>query len=867
MARRKARVEDDLDEELRYHVEREIQENIRMGRSPDEARRKAHVDFGGVEGTKEQIRDVRGARCLDDLRQDLRYTVRVMGKRPAFFATVVLTLAVGIGGTVATFSILDAALFRSLPYPEPDRLVLGRATFSGNVGLFASFPDYVDYRDGNDGFEDMAAFLPQIKHYPVTGSDSPEMAAASIVTPDFFQALGVEPQVGRTFHPGDAETGAGDEVVLSHGFWQRWFGGAPDVVGRTLTVAGSVATVVGVMPRGFHFRYRTDLWIPVRKGAMDTENRRSHSWQIVGRMRDGITLEQAQAQMDVISSRLAAEYPETHATKGFRLTPLGEALAEGYRPALLVLMGATALLLTIACGNVAGLLAARATSRKVELSVRTALGASRRRLVRQLLTESLLVAAVAGAAGALLGLWLQRFILALFPLELLGISEVGLSGSMLAFTILVSLGTALLFGVRPALAASRTNPADDLRSGRRTSDGGRGDRVRGGLVAAQVALSVVLLTGSGLLIRSFVRLQAADMGFQARNLITADLSIEPLKHEDPVSRAQFFQAVLEDVKAVPGVVSVSAIDKVPIRHRFTNWSFWDPRYPPDASRRPSSAFARFVMPGYFEAMGLPVLRGRDHDRRDRENPLPPVVINQVMADALFPDQDPIGRQMSVNFLMADVRQFQIVGVVGDMRITAVSRTPGFQMYFSYDEMPSTSMQLVVRSQGDSASLVPVIRRRVLEQDPDATLTQVATLTDIISDSIAGSRVLSLATTLFAVTALLFSATGLYAVLAYYVACRTREIGIRMAFGATPLHVTRLVLNRGMLLVAGGLAAGFAGALGVTRLLQSQLYEVGTTDPVTFGSVALGFLGIGAVASLAPAWRAARVDPVRSMQVE
>jgi predicted permease len=868
---RKGRAENELDEELRDHLERETQENIRMGLSPEEARRQARIDFGGVEGTKEQVRDVRGARCLDDLRQDLRYTVRMMGKSPAFFTAVVLTLAVGIGGTVAMFSILDAALFSFLPYPEPDRLVVGRATFSGNVSPFASFPDYADYRDGNDGLEVMAAFMPQNVNFPVTGSDSPEMAAVNVVTLDFFQAMGVEPQVGRTFHPDEAEASAGKAVVLSHGFWQRWLGGAPDVVGKPLTVAGFPATIVGVMPRDFHFRHHTDLWFPVRKGDLDTENRRSHSWQILGRMRDGITLEQAQAQMDVISARLAEEYPETHATKAFLLTPVGEALAEGYRPALLVLMGATALLLFIGCGNVAGLLAARATFRKVELSVRAALGASRRRLVRQLLTESLLLAAGAGAVGALLALWLQRFILALFPLDLLGISQVGLSGPMLTFTFLVSLGTALLFGVGPALTSSQANPADDLRRSHRTSSGGKGGRVRGGLVAAQVALSVVLLTGSGLLIRSFVRLQAVDMGFQTENLITANLSIEPLKYEDAVSRAQFFQAVLEDVAAMPDVVSVSAIDKVPIRHPFTNWSFWDPEHPPDASERPPWAFARFVMPGYFEAMGLPILRGRDHDRRDQGILLPPVVLNQVMADALFPDQDPVGRRVSVHFLMADVRQFEIVGVVGDMRITAVNRTPDYQMYFGYDVMPSamqsTSMQLVVRTQGDLASLVPAIRRRVLEHDPDAPLTQVATLTDIVSDSIAGFRVLSLATTLLAVTALLLSLTGLYAVLAYYVARRTREIGIRMVFGATAMHVTRLVLNRGLLLVAGGLAVGFAGAFGVTRFLQSELYEVGTTDPVTFGSVALGFLVIGALASLMPARRATRVDPVRAMQAE
>ncbi|MFG1690983.1 ADOP family duplicated permease [Gemmatimonadota bacterium] len=864
---RKGRAESELDEELEYHLEREIRENLEEGMTPEEARRKALVEFGGVERTKEQVRDVRGVRGLDDLRLDLRFILRRMGKSPAFFSAVILTLAVGIGATVAMFSVLDAALYRSQPYPEPDRLVLGRATFNGNVNPWASFPDYMDYRDGNDAFQVMAAYIPQIQSLPVTGSDTPEMAAASLVTVDFFQAMGVEPLAGRTFLADEAESSSSNVVVISHGFWQRWFGGVSDVVGRTLTLAGTPATVVGIMPPGFRYRSHTDVWFPVRHGEWGTENRRSHSWQAVGRVKDGVTLEQAQAQMDVISAQLTEAYPDTHENKGFRLTPLGEALAEGYRPALLVLMGATALLLFIACGNVAGLLMARATSRRVELSVRTALGARRQRLTRQLFTESLFLAVAAGGLGVILALWLQRIILALFPLDLLGIAEVGLSGPMLSFTLLVTLGTALLFGAGPALTASQANPSEDLRSSHRTSSGGKGSRMRGGLVAAQVALSVVLLTGSGLLIRSFVRLQTVDMGFQAESLLVARLSIEPLKYEDPVSRTQFFQGVLDDVRAMPEVVSASLIDKVPIRQSWTNWSCWDPENPPDATQGTPSAMARFVMPGYFDAMGVPILRGRDHDRGDVENSLPPVVINQVMADALFPDQDPVGRRLSVNMRMAEVREFEIVGVVGDMRITEVRRTPFFQMYFGYDAIPSNSMNLVVRAQRDVANLVPAIRRKIMEQDPDAPLTEVATMTDIVSASITGSRVLSLATSLFAVTALLLSMTGLYAVLAYYVSCRTREIGIRVAFGATAVHVMKSVLSRGLVLVAGGLAVGLGCAFGVTRLLQAQLYEVGVTDPVTFLGVGAALLVIGAVASLVPARRATRVDPVRAMQVE
>ena len=441
---------------------------------------------------------------------------------------------------------------------------------------------------------------------------------------------------------------------------------------------------------------------------------------------------------------------------------------------------------------------------------------------------------------------------------------------MLGCALLASLGTALLFGAAPAVTASQANPSEDLRNSQRTTSGGKSGRVRGGLVAAQVALSVVLLTGSGLLIRSFVQLQTVNLGFRTENLMAAHLSVEPLKYEDPEALTQFFQGVLDDVRAMPQVVSASFVDKVPIRHPFTNWSVWDPESPPDETRRAPLAFARFVAPGYFDVMGVPILQGRDHDRRDVDNPLPPVVVNQALAEALFPQEDPIGRRLNVNFIMAEVREYEIVGVAGDMRITAVNRSPGYQMYFGYDEIhpvPSNSRALMVRTQGDMASLIPVIRRKVRERDPDAPLTEVSTMKDVVSASLTGNRVLGLATALFAVTALLLSMTGLYAVLAYYVSCRTREIGIRVAFGATGAHVMRSVLGRGLVLVVIGLGVGFACAFGVTRLLQAQLYQVETTDPLTFVSVGMGLMVLGVLASLLPARRATRVDPVRAMQVE
>jgi len=763
------------------------------------------------------------------------------------------------------FGILEAGLLRALPYPDPQELVLGRATFEGRMNMTCSFPDYLSHKDGSDAFEVMAAvFSPQ--RYTLTGGEAPVRIGAHWVTANFFDALDVRPALGRTFLPEEGEPNGPDVVVISDGLWHRWFGGDPRVVGKTLTASGTQATVIGVMPAGFRFMYDVDLWAPVRMGMFDTEGRRSHSWQVVARLRPGVTLEEAQTQMDVISAQLAEAYPESHTGKGMGLVPLGEGLAETYRPGILLLMGATTLLLLIACGNVAGLLTARATARRIELSVRSALGADRIVLVRQLLVESLLVAVSAGILGSVMAFWIQRATLATVPLDLLGVRDVGLNGPMLSFAVLLSLGTVLIFGTGPAFAASRAEPAEELRGSRTSTVGRAGGRVRGGLVVLQVALSVVLLTGSGLLIRSFVELRAVDLGFRTENLVTASISISESKYEDPAARTRFFHGVLEDVESMPGVASAAFTNKIPILHRWTNWYIWNVDSPPEAQEDRLSTFSRVVMPGYFETLGIPVLRGRDHSWDDGPREEPYLVISQAAGRALFPDQDPVGRRIGVfNGMREDT--YEVLGVVPDFRITSVAMKPQPQMYFSHATYPNTTMHLMARTQGDPVALVAAIRRAVLERDPDVPLESVSTMEDIITGSIAASRTLSVATGLFAVTALLLSLTGLYAILAFYVGRRTREIGIRMAFGATGRKVSGMVLKRGLALVGVGLSLGLMGAGLGARILRSQLYQVGTLDPLTFGSVAGGFVTVGILAALLPALKATRVDPVRAIQVD
>jgi putative ABC transport system permease protein len=803
---------------------------------------------------------------LAALVQDLVYALRVLLRSPLFTVAAVVTLAVGIGVNVAMFSVLDAVLIRPLPYPEPEQLVYGRATFGVRVNSTVSYPDYIDFRDRSDAFESLALIRSGLQWFPITGVGEPERVSGNWITVDFFDALGVTPQLGRSFAAEEGERGAPDVMLISHGYWQRRFGGSTDVVGRTISVEGYPTTIVGVMPADYRFRYDADIWLPLREGYMDTGGRSSHSWQIVGRLRSDVMLEQAQSQVDVIASQLAEAYPDTHEDKGLLLTRLDEALVEGYRPSLLLLMAATGLVLLIACGNVANLLLARGSTRKLELSARAALGASRARLVRQFMTESVVLAVLAGAVGTVLALWLQRLILLFMPMDSLGITHIGMSTPMLGFALAASLGTAVLFGIGPAVTASQANPAATLNSGLRSSAHGRATRIRSGLVVLQVALTVVLIAASGLLLKSFAQLKNVDVGFDTENLLTARVQLSSSEY-DPAECTRFYQALLEEIRAIPGVVAASGISHLPVVHPFMDWAAWDSENPPSDPSGGVAVYSRTALPGYFETMGIPVLKGRDHEHEDRANAVPMLVINQAAAQRLFPNQDPIGRRVTIYNFVTDPVGVRVIGVVGDARITSVDLAPAPQMYFNHAMSAWSSMNLVVRASGNPTTLTPAIRAAVLELDSDVPLSNVATMTDLLSESIESNRVMSIAIGLFGAVALLLAAIGLYGVLAYYVTRRTQEIGVRVALGATAGHVVRSVVGRGLLLVAIGLVIGLPGSIAVTRLLRSQLYEVAPTDPVTYTGVAALLLVIGTVACLVPARRAVSIDPVNALKVE
>lgn len=798
---------------------------------------------------------------------DLRYAARTLLKNPGFSIIAALILALGIGANVAMFSVTDAVLIRSLPYPDSENLVLGRTTYDEQLSWNVSAPDYYDYRAQNQVLESLGAIGSFWNQWTITGGDEPERVPGTYASVNFFPTLGVQPVIGRQFTADEAELSAPNVALISHGYWQSRFGGSHDAIGSTLVINGQPNTVVGVMPAGFYFRHPVDIWRPMRDGGPATGVRRFHNWTLVGRLKLDVSLAHAQSQIDVISAQLEEAYPDSNRDKGLRLIQLHEALTAQYQDLLFLLMGAIGLVLLIACGNVASLLLARGTGRTAELSVRSALGASGARLARQLLTENTLLALAAGALGVVSAVFFQRVLISLMPLDALGIREIGLSASMLGFALLVSLLTALVFGVVPALAGARANPVEDLKGGSRTSAGGSRTRLRSALVVFQVALSLVLLIGAGLLMRSFARLRAVDPGFNTESLLTTQVDLPHSEYGTPESRIRFFSGLLDEIRTVPGVLSVGSISMLPIRDRYSNVRAWDPENPPAEGARPPLAEQRAILPGYFEAMEIPILAGRDIEATDDSDAPFVLVISETMARGLFSDQNAVGRQVAVDVGAEQPAIAEVVGVAADVRSFSLDLEPPRQMYYSMRQMPYSTMRFAIRTRGEAAAVTNAVRQVLRARDPNIPLAEVATMDEIITRSVGGQRVIMLTLTLFSSVALFLAALGLYSVLAYYVAQRGHEIGIRLAMGASGGNILKLVLNKGLMLVGIGLFLGLLAALGTTRLMQQQLFNLEPTDPVTFVSVSCLFAGVAILACVIPAVRAVRVDPVKMLQAE
>jgi len=807
---------------------------------------------------------------LTDLALDVRYGIRTLRRSPGFTLVAVITLALGIGAATAMFSVLDTALWRSLPFPNAERLILGRATYSGNIGPWVSFPDYLDYRDQSETLESLATIrcLPSL--VTVTGAGEPEQASITPATSNLFATLGVVPHLGRFSILDELPEAGGGEVVISYAFWQSWFGGASDVLGRNLTVGGNPMTVVGVLPVGFHFFFDSDLWIPPDSGNSDPVTRRYHNWFVVGRMAPSVSLDEARSEIDVISAQLEKTYPDSNRNKALQLDGLHAAMVEGYEPSLLVLAGAITFVLFIACGNVANLLLARGSTRTSEVAVRSALGATRFRLTLQFLVECMILALAGGSLGIVLAVWLKNLILGFVSMDLLGLKDVGLSPSMFGIALTLSLGTLLFFGVFPSLVAAQANPAENLKTGSRGSASWRGIRYRSALVILQVALSVILLVGSGLLIRSFARLRGVDPGFRVENLLTATVSLPSDRYQEEELRVQFFQSLQEQIRALPGVETVGMIDRLPILQTAGNVDIWAPERPPETRINSPSADRRVVLPGYFATMEIPLVEGRVLETSDAAGSRPVIVFNRATAETVFPDGSALGRQVAVDvsFLGPDEPSlFEVVGVVEDHQLSSLGDAPRRAMFFAYSQQPSNTMRLAVGAVSDPKSLIRPIQEKVWDLDRDIVLVNVQTMDDALSNSVAGTWSITVILGLFAIVALALVVLGLYGVLAFFVTQKVHEIGIRVALGACWGSVLRLVITRGMMLVGAGLILGTAGAFCATRMVDGMLFQISAADPITFAGVFGFFFMVALAACSLPAWKALRIDPTEALRVE
>jgi len=623
-----------------------------------------------------------------------------------------------------------------------------------------------------------------------------------------------------------------------------------------------------VMPASFYIRSANDIWMPMVNDAASHLPRRMHNWYSVGRLRSSVTLEQARAQLDVIARRLEEQYPDSNRGKGLGLTSLHEALARGDRASLLALMGAVALVLLIGCANVAGLLFARGCTRRQELALRAALGGSRARLVRQLVTENAVLTLAAAASGLLLASWLQATLLQVIPLEALGIREVHLDSNVLLFALVLSVATALLSGLAPALRSGRADLVVDLHSGARTTDTRGGTRLRAALITGQVALSIVLLVCAGLLIRSLAGLRAEDLGFRAEGLLTAEIELPYSRYPDVAQRAAFATILLERARALPGVKGAGLISLLPVREPRNNTRVWAADAPPTDQTGGSVTFVRSVLPGYFESMGIPLLAGRDLRESDREGAAEVTVINERLAHDLFPDRNPLGREIVIDYPGAQEATVRVVGIAGDVHVAGPGSPIRGVSYASYlQRQTDVEMQLAVRTSGDPGGLVAPLRTLVGELDPEVPLSEAATMEHLIDRGLSDHETVTTLVSVFAAVAMLLASLGLYGMLSFYVGQRTREIGVRMALGAAARELLVMVIRRGMKLVLIGLALGIAGSWVAARLLDHLLFGVPATDPVTLLGSALVFAAVGLVACLLPAWRATRIDPAISLTAE
>ena len=876
--------EAEIVEEFSQHLTDEYEAAINRGASEEEARHAVFEELNASDFLSRELKRVerrapanavlpgREGNLFADIGQDLRYGLRTLIKNPGFTIVAVIALALGIGANSAIFSVVNAVLLRPLPYKNPDQLVViwENATHLGFPKDTPSPANFLDWRQQSSLFEGMAAFAE--RSFNLNGVGEPERLDGRRVSANLFAMLGVKPIVGRTFVPQEDQPGT-KVVLLNEGLWKRRFGSDPAVVGRAVNLNGEPYTVVGVLPQTVRLptsgNWRDQVWVPLAFPSEEAASRGAHYLEVIARMKPGVTLPKAQVEMDTIAARLAQQYPDFNARRGAVVTPLHEEIVGKMKSPLLILLGAVAFVLLIACANVANLLLARAAVRQKEIALRLALGANRARLTKQLLVESVLLSLVGGLVGLGLAYFGLNVLTRFIPQDVAQVDTITIDTKVLLFTLAVAVITGLIFGLAPATQASHFNLNETLKEGGRDSGAGvRGKRLRNSLVIAEVATSFILLVGAGLLINSFVHLRTLDPGFRADHLLTLNVDLSEVKYPDTQRRTAFFEEVTRRVQTLPGVQSVAVAGNLPFTYNGDSTSIAVEGIPDPPIDQWPDVIYRTIGPGYLATMGIPLVRGRDFNDQDTLDTTPVVVISEKTAKHYWPNEEPIGERLKTGATTSNIPWRTVIGVVKDVRQNDFIAEPKMQMYFSYRQVKDlVANALVVRTVADPLSLATSVRNTIWAVDKDQPVANIDAMEHIVAGAVARQRFSMLLLAIFAGLALVLAAVGIYGVMSYSVAQQTREIGIRIALGAQRGDVLRMTVKEGLKLVGVGLLIGLVSAFVLTRVMESLLFGISATDPVTFGIICVVLLIVATLASYIPALRAATVDPMVALRAQ
>ncbi len=865
---RRKKLDSEVEEELQFHLQARIRDNLAAGMSPDEARQDAVRRFGGELLAGEKTRDADILVWLETLGKDVRFAFRSLAKNRGVTAVAVLSLALGIGANTAIFSAIHAVLLRPLPYKNPERLAylwMDNRRLALHEDL-TSYPNYQDWKK-NRSFQDLAAFVPTDSI--LSALEEPARVPDAVITSNLFSVLGVQPALGRAFTPKEEEPGADREVILSNSTWRTQFAADPHVLGRTLELNGQPYQIIGVMPPSFAFPSKTtQLWRPLALSPRGRANRGGYFLNVVGRLKPGVRMEDARSEMTAIGARLEQQYPDQNRGYGVWTVPLLRQTVGRMREVLLVLLGAVAFVLLIACVNVANLFLGRGAARGREIAVRGALGAGRSRLIRQLLTESTVLSILAGALGLAVAFWGIRGLVLLAPKDLPRLNEIAIDIPVLVFTLLVSLAAGVLFGMVPALRISRVDLNDALREGGRSMSGGRRMRyVRSGLTVAEVALSMILLTGAGLMIRSLLTLEAIHPGFLTENVLTWRVSASRTKYAQPPQLAAFYADLLQRLQSIPGVQSAAATTDVFLSSTPNSGSFTVEGHPSPPPEQQIEATTDRVTTGYFQTMGVPLLRGRFFNEHDGPDTTPAVLINETMARRFWPGEDAVGKRFKFGDAGSNSPWLTVVGIVGDMRRQGQDKVARCETFSSLAQRPARGMTLVIHTASDPAKTAGMVRDAVRSIDKSAVLFERSTIADQIGESLAQRRFQTLLLGLFSLLALVLATVGIYGVVYQSVSQRTNELGIRVALGAQKSSLLRMIMGEALGMVSLGALAGGVAAFAISRALSSFLYSVTAADPLTYFAVVLLLVLAAVLASVIPARRATGVYPINALRYE